>query len=582
MKASRRRFLAAGAATGVGATALALVGCGDDDDAPAGTPTGAATTATGAATTAAATTAAVTRGGTWRSPMVGVSSGNPPTLYPFENLTYLAQYSSQNHYSRLLRQKTGPDVAVEDKTSLEGDFISKYEQIDPLTVRFTMKPNVKFHDKAPLNGRAATATDFVKTYEAFSKVSQNAAKYSAVIDSVTAPDEKTILMKLKAPFAPFLASMAASSEGMWFIPVETIDNGQVKQDPLGTGPYVFKDFQTGVSMKWDKNPNYFDAPLPNYDKVEWSLSNDAQRIVAALQAGELDFSHLNGVIFRDSRSKLDPKGKDIFSQNFVFGGVFFNFDNKPFQDKRVRQAISMLMDRDGMLKVQDGTGKGNWHSHLSPGLAPYYISPKDAKFGPNAKWYQRNVAEAKALLSAAGADNLQGIKLIGNVDRYGPEAKQYWELVSADLKAGGFNHELVFQEYATYIQTVYLGKMEPNTFAIGPLIGSPSDPDDIFVTNIWSKSARKNWGGTPIPEQAAIDADIEKQRTILDPKERIAFIQEMQRKMAESMIVVPYHASANYSYAQPWVQNYNHMADYSYVPNSVMKSNFTKERVAKG
>ncbi|MFN0148380.1 MAG: ABC transporter substrate-binding protein [Dehalococcoidia bacterium] len=581
MRASRRRFLGAGAAGGAGLAGLALVGCGDDDDAASPTAAPAGTT-TAAASASAAPTEAVTRGGTWRSPLNGVSSGNPPTLYPYENLTYLAQFPSGNHYSRLLRQKTGKDVAVENKTSLEGDFISKYEQVDPVTIRFTMKPNVKWHNKAPLNGRAATATDFVKTYEAFSKVSQNAAKFGAVIDSVTAPDEKTILIKLKNPFAPFLAAMAASSEGIWFIPVETIDSGQVKQEPLGTGPYVFKEFQTGVSMKWDKNPDYYDSPLPNYDKLEWGLSNDAQRIVAALQAGELDYSGLNGVIYKESRSKLDPKGTDIFSQNFVFSGVYFNFDNKPFQDKRVRQAISMLLDRDGYLKVQDGTGKGNWHSHISPGLAPYYISPKDSKFGPNAKWYQKNIAEAKALLTAAGADNLQGIKLIGNVDRYGPEAKQAWELISADLKAGGFNHELVFQEYATYIQTVYLGKMEPNTFAVGPLIGSPSDPDDVFVTNIWSKSARKNWGGTPIPEQAAIDADIEKQRTILDQNERVAFIQEMQRKMAESMVIVPYHASAGYAYVQPWVQNYYAMADYSYVANSAMKSNFTKERIAKG
>jgi ABC-type transport system substrate-binding protein len=587
LKATRRRFVGGAAGLGVGAAGLALVGCGDDDDddAPASTATSAGTQGTAASTgTAAPATPAVNRGGTFRAPMVGVSSGNPPTLYPFENLTYLAQYPAAYHYSRLLRQVAGADIGVNDLTKLEGDLASKWEQADPTTVRFTLKPNIKWHNKAPLNGKAVTATDWVKSYEAFSKVSQNAAKFNAIIDSVTAPDEKTLVFKLKQAFAPFLATMPSSAEGPWLIPVETIDSGQVKQDPLGTGPYVFKEFQTGVSIKWDKNPDYYDAPLPNYDKIEAGLSNDAQRIVAALQAGEIDYSGLNGVIFKESRSKLDPKGTDIFTQNIVFSGIYFNFDNKPFQDIRVRQAISAALDRDGYLKVQDGTGKGDWHSHISPGMQPFHISPRDqSKFGPNAKYYQKNLAEVKKLLSAAtGSETISGLKLIGNVDRYGPEAKQAWELISADLKAAGINHELIFQEYATYIQTTYLGKMDANTFGVGPLIGSPADPDDIFVTNIWGKSARKNWGGTPIPEQAAIDADIEKQRTILDVNERVKFIQDMQRKMAESMVIVPYHASAGYAYVQPWVQNYYGKAHYAVIANSAMKSFFTKERLAKG
>ena len=591
LRASRRRVLGGVGALGAGAAGLALVGCGDDDDdAPAGTSspagTAAATTAaaTAAATTAAATQAAVqgNPGGTLRLPLSGVSSAQPPTIFPYENLTYLAQTPSTYHYSRLLRSQSGKDIAVEDKTVLEGDLVSKWEQVDPITFRFAWKPNVKWHNKAPLNGRAATAVDFSTTYNAFLKTSQNAAKFSAVIDSVSAPDEKTVLVKLKAPFAPFLATMAASTEGIWFIPAETIDSGQAKQDPVGTGPFMFREWNAGVSIKWDRNPDYYDAPYPFFAKAEAGLSNDAQRITAALKTGDLDMSALNGVLYKASRSELDPKGQDWFLQSAVMSGIYFNFDNKPFNDKRVRQAISYALDRDGYLKVQDGSGKGNWHSHLSPAMAPYYLSAKDSKFGANAKYYQKNLTEVKALLSAAGAENIPGLKLIGNVDRYGPEAKQAWELISADLKLAGLNHELVFQEYATYIQTTYLGKMEPNTFALGPLIGSPADPDDIFVTNYWGKSARKNWGGTPIAEQAAIDADIEKQRTILDRNERIAFIQEMQRKMAESMLVVPYHASAGYNYSAPYIQNFYWKAGYGYMPDGLMKASFTKERVAKG
>ncbi|MFN0096700.1 MAG: ABC transporter substrate-binding protein [Dehalococcoidia bacterium] len=567
---TRRGVLGGAGVLGAGAAALAIVGCGDDDDDEL---------ATASATQAAA---AANPGGTLRLPVSGVSSGQPATIFPFENLTYLAQTPAAYHYSRLLRSQSNKDIAVEDKTVLEGDVVAQWEQMDPVTYRFAWKPNVKWQNKAPLNGKAATAHDFVTTYNAFLKTSQNQAKFSAVIDSLTAPDEKTLVAKLKSPFAPFLTSMAASTEGVWFIPAETIDSGQAKQDPIGTGPFTFSEWNAGISIKWDRNPDYYDAPYPYFAKVEAGLSNDAQRIVAALKSGDLDMSQLNGVIYKASRSELDPKGQDWFIPTGVIGAIYFNFDNKPFNDRRVRQAISHILDRDGYLRVQDGTGKGDWNSHLSPAMAPYYLSPKDAKFGPNAKYFQKNWAEAKALLSAAGADALQGIRLVGNVDRYGPEARQSWELFSNDLKAAGFNHELVFQEGATYIQTTFLGKMDPNTFAVGPLIGSPADPDDIFVTNYWSKSVRHNWGGTPIAEQASIDADIEKQRTILDRSERIAFIHELQRKMAESMLVVPYHASAGHLYNSPSIQNFFYKSGYGYMPDGLMKASFTKERVAKG
>jgi peptide/nickel transport system substrate-binding protein len=559
---------------GVGAASLALVGCGDDDD-------NGGTTAATQAPGATQAPAQVLRGGTLKFPMSGVSSGDPPTLYPFENLTYLAQTPSGSHYSRLLRGVARADVAVEDKTVLEGDIVSKWEVVDPTHYTFTLKPNVKWQNKAPLNGRAATATDFVKTYEVFAKASPNAAKFGAVIEKVEAPDEKTIKITLKAPFAPFLSSMAASAEGMWFIPVETIDSGQAKQDPVGTGPYIFRSYSPGVSIKWDKNPDYYDAPFPNFDRIEAGLTNDAQRIVAALQSGDLDLSGLNGPIYKESRSKLDPKGGDIFVQSAVEGGMYFNFDNKPFQDKRVRQALSMIMDRDGMLKVQDGTGKGSYMSHQPPGMAPFFLNPTDSKFGPNAKYYKRDLTAAKALLSAAGAEGLS-FKLIGNVDRYGPEAKQAWELVTSSFQEAGLKPELVFQEYATYIQTIFLGKMPENTAAIGPFIGSPNDPDDVFVTLYWSKSARHNWGGAPIAEQAEIDTRIEKQRTILDTKERIDYIQETQRFMAESMLTVPYHASAGYIYVQPWLKNFYYKSGYSYIADGLMKANFDADRLKKG
>jgi ABC-type transport system substrate-binding protein len=577
-RASRRRFIQGGAVAGVGAAGLALVGCGDDDSggATATKPAGG-TTAPGASPTAEA----VTRGGTIRYPSVGINSGNPPTLFPFENITYLAQIPAAYHYSRLVRGVGGAGIDVNDNTAMEGDIASKWEQPDPLTLTFTMKSNVKWQDKAPMNGRAATATDFVNTYNAFLKISQNGAGWKAVVDKITAPDEKTIKIQLIAPYAPFLITHASSAEAVWFIPAETIDNDQVKKDPVGTGPYIFDKFESGVAMYFHKNPTYYDAPLPNFDKIEAGMLADPQRLVAALQSGDYDLSGLSGSIFKEQRSKLDPKGTDYFVPAIATGAFFFNFDNKPFNDLRVRQAISMALDRDGYLKVQDGTGKGDYYSFVPPGLAPYYLSPRDknADYGAQGKYWKRNIAEAKALLKAATGSDTLNFKLRCNVDRYGAEAQQAWELFASTIKEAGFNAELTYEEYGSYIQSTYLGKIADGC-GCGPLIGSPRDPDNMF-NNYWSKSARHNFQGT-IPEQTNIDAMIEKQRTILDTKERVKYIQDMQVKMTEAFQVIPYHAPAGYVYAQPWLKNYWHKGGYAYPVDSVMKAYFTPERLKKG
>ena len=577
---TRRRFVGGTALAGVGVAGLGLVGCGDDDSTSKSTATPAPA---GSSPSAAASAATVNRGGTLRFPLSGASSANPPTIFPFENLTYLAQTPSAAYYSRLLRGANGEKVHPNDNTAMEGDIVSKWEQPDDLTYTFTMKPNVKWQDKAPMNGRAATAADFVKTYEAFSKISQNGAGWKAVVNKMTAPDEKTIKIELNAPYAPFLITHASSAEAMWFIPVETIDNDQAKKDPVGTGPFTFDKFESGVAITAKKNPTYYDAPLPNFDKLEMGLINDPQRLVAALQAGDYDFSGLNGPIYKESKSKLDAKGTDTFTQNLSQGAFYFNFDNKPWNDLRVRQALSMALDRDGYLKVQDGTGKGNYFSFIPPGLAPFYMSPRDenAKFGAQGKYWKRNVTEAKALLKAAtGSDTLK-FKLFANVDRYGQEAQQAWELFASTIKDAGFEAELVFQEYGSYIQSTYLGKMPEGGCACGPLIGSPRDPDNMFQ-NYWSESARHNWGGTPIAEQKEIDALIVKQRTILKSEERLKFIQDMQVKFTESFLTVPYHASGGWVYSQPTLKNFFWKAGYAYMPDAVMKSSFTAERLKKG
>ncbi|MGK2965039.1 MAG: ABC transporter substrate-binding protein [Tepidiformaceae bacterium] len=565
---------------GIGGAALALTGCGDDDDDSGSDPTAAP----GATQAPAATQPKV--GGTLRYPLAGLLSGDPPSLDPNEGPTYLWQYPAALHYSRLLRGASGPDILESDYTKLEGDLAAALpEQPDDLTYVFTLKPNITFHDKPPMNGRIATAGDYAETYKAFLSLSKNASRYSGVIASLEASDDRTITVKLKAPFAPFMTTHAAADAGPWFIPVETINSNLVKSDAVGTGPWVFRQWNTGVGMRWDRHAKFHDGPTPYFERVEAAMVKDPQRILSALQAGELDLSpQLSASQYPDIKSRLDPAGQLNVTQGGGGNGFIFNFDVKPWNDKRVRQALSMALDRDGYLKVQDPTGEGDWSSFMGPAMRPYYMSPKNdaAEFGPNAKYFQKNITEAKALLTAAGYPDGLSFKIISNVDRYGAVLQQAWELVSSTISEAGFNAENVYQEYSAYIQSTYVGNLPEDSVGLGPLIGTVLDPDDMFFTSYSSTSNRHQWGGTPIPEMADLDSRFVKQRTILDLDERIEAVKEIQRVMADSMLTVMLHSVPGVNYVQPWVKNSYWKSSNATPAETYAKAYFTDERIAKG
>ncbi len=583
---SRRRFIQAGAAATAGAAGLALAGCGDDGG-KAGTSPAAGGTPT---------SEKITQGGTLRFPLVGGLGGPSPSvsLFPFESSFPATHAAAAFHYSRLLRPAGGPAIDPSDLTKLEGDLAAKWEQPDSLTYLFTLKPNVRWHDKPPLNGRLATATDFLNCYEAFAGAKAIStpggpflfqSAWTAVVDKITAPDDRTVRITMKAPYAPFLATRAASDRDFWLVPAETIDSGQVKKDPVGTGPYVFERFEAGVAITWRRHPAFHDAPLPNFDRAEAGLINDPQQIVAALQGGGYDLSGLAPSLYKESHALLDPQGTDFFPGGRQTAGFHFNFDNRPFNDLRVRQALSMAFDREGALKLQDATGRGNWCSFLPPGLAPYYVSPRDrnSEYGASGRVWNRNVKDARDLLKAAtGSDTLR-LKLVSTIDLYGPVWKQVVEIAADTIREAGFEAEPVYEPYASYITSTFRGKMAPESIGIG-FFNSPRDPSDSFLQNYWSKSLTSPvWGGTPIAEQAELDPMFDKQRTILDFAERESYIKAIQYKMSESLLVVPIHSVvAAWTYTQPWLKSAYPTAALTGISDGLLKAYFNPERLKKG
>jgi peptide/nickel transport system substrate-binding protein len=563
---TRRRLLQTSAVTAAGLAAAGVVGCGDDEKPSGGTSTAASSPKAG---------------GTFTGPLVGLSTGNPPSLDPQRQLSFLAQIPAAYHYSRLLKFAPGKFEDVEGVTSVQIDFSNVEgdasadvpEVVDGTTFNFKLRDNLKFHNIAPVNGRAVTADDVKHSIEIFAAESPNRGNWLAQVDSVTVVDPKTFTIKLKQPFGPAFQVLFANNDGgPWVIPQELLDNkDQIGKQAIGSGPWIFDSWEPNQVIRWKKNPEYYDAPKPYMDGFNGLLTNDPEQILTNLKGGTFDGSLGSSELWTRWRGEL--RDAQFFTgPEHVWGGAYFNFANPPFNDKRVRQALSMAIDRPGILGVLDqpkAVGGGSGNTHISQYEKYWLDAIKDeATFGPNAKYYKRDVAEAKKLLEAAGFGG--GVDLTAKSSNvYGAGFKSQMDAFASSAAEAGFRITLDLGEYAGYLQTTFLGDIPPNSFGLAPLQGSPIDPHNIFFTVFHPSSGRHNWGPkgaipaaelpktndpTPAGDAALLKLWSDQAKEV-DEDKRVELVREVQRVMAESMWFVPWTGVSTAYVYQPWVKN---------------------------
>lgn len=566
---TRRRFLGA---TGAGMAALAttaMIGCGDDDDGDQDANGGGDTD--DQPTPAPTAVAKPKRGGTFVSTAF---TGDPPSLDPYGHLSFLSQYIGVHSYGRLLNFVTGPGkVPLAD---VEGDLAEKYEAADQgQTFIFKLRSNVVFHQKAPLNGRALDTQDVISSFERFRAGSPNSAAL-AVVDTIQATDNSTIVFKLKRPFAPFI-ELAASPNTLWIMSKEA-NSGQI--DPkkaegvVGTGPWMLTDYRPSVEIKFAANQQYYKSlngeRIPFLAGLQYLIISEYAQELSQFVAGRTSwFTPRNADIKsvrKDRQGAVEMPGRP----GWLWSGHRFNYvaDDGFFKDERLRKAVSMALDRDGLIDAFGELGKlkaegvaveSGWSTTLVPwgdGGMFWWLDPKSKEFGAGAQGYAYNVSEAKKLLSAA-AYNGQKIDFNFVVGRYGTTYDQFTEAQIPMLRDIGLNINPKPWEYAQMI-----GSEQSRRFpGIFYNYQTPFSTIDEYAYNFFhSESGPRGYPNHQVttPEIVAL---VDKQRVAFDANERQKIIHDIQRRSSEIMAHAPTVMSrwGQIQFAQPNVRN---MSDY--------------------
>jgi peptide/nickel transport system substrate-binding protein len=381
-RSSRRRFLRASGLGAAGLTAAALLACGGDDEGDSDA------TSQGAAGTPK-------DGGVFER-VSGPISGAFPDMQKSSTFISEGPTVAQWAYNGIVRWDlkgaTEPDLANLPEVANNG-----------LKLTFTFKEGIKWHQRPPLNGREFTSEDAKKTIERIQNPATAAVRRSnyVVIDSMDTPDKKTLVMNLKEPNAPLLLNLGLYD---FMMPLEQATGAiplKVAADVIGTGAYTLETYEPTVGLTMKKRVDgYWKPGKAHIDEYRLTaVGDDRQNQTNALLAGRADFGLPNPEAFpsfeKDSRFTT---GKVINDNKTA---VVMNVQKSPYKDARVRQAISLAIDRRNIIQNRYG-GYALMSGPIAPALAFWVLPDNELETLPGFRKTDPDLTESKALLSAAG------------------------------------------------------------------------------------------------------------------------------------------------------------------------------------
>ena len=410
---------------------------------------------------------------------------------------------------------------------------------------FKLRQDVKFHNIAPVNGRQVTTDDVKFSWSLLTAATNANASQVKYVDKVEFPDKQTITFTLKGPNAAFLDALADTNL-LFIVPTESESQYDRAKVTIGSGPWVLDSYQPSVKIVRKKNPEWYDKNVVFFDSIEQSIIPEYANRLAQFLAGNLDLSDPNGDDLTTVKKQL-PQAQLTSVVGTTLSFMFFDPDpTSPWKDPRVRQAVSMAINRDDLLELGYNLKKlkeagldvqGPWHNIVPAGETRWWIDPKGKDQGDSAKFFKYDPAEAKKLLSAAGYPDGFSTVYQYTANRYGKLFNDIAEAQINYLNQIGIKTTTDVQDYSSkYITQTFIGNFKGIAFGYEtPFPEAGSYLTRFFTEDPNNHSKVKDATMTKLAQDQAIEANEEKRR---------ALFKEAQVKNGENMFYVPSVAGA--------------------------------------
>jgi peptide/nickel transport system substrate-binding protein len=502
-------------------------------------------------------------GGTTRG-----TGGGIPGLDPLITGFFLTQVYASYPYSRIVRYKTVTGkLDPSEYYAVVPDLAMSWENPDPLTYIFTLRPEAKWHAVDPIDplGRQVTVEDVLFSWNRYNSESPQRGNLSMVDRLEGNPDTRQLTFKLKSPFGLFLTRLA-SFQDLWIMPPELIEvDGDGSKRMVGSGPYIFDvdKFRRDVGLFFRKNPDYWETDsfgnhLPYVDATEILVIADKNQELSQYRAGQLDTMYIPPPLLDAFRSEnpdsvVTPYIRNLLSFLYV-EPASYTANQPPFNDVRVRRALSMALDRDLLLEVCSPE-KGEWPNVINTGMGLWWLDPRSPEMGDAGQWYQYNLEESKKLLEAAGfADGFDVAFHFGSTG-YGTVIPYYdtvWQVLPDMLRQVGIRLQSVPEEYNLYFEkTFYRGDFDGIAWGlesvftdVAAYLGNMLLPRDM--------GAERNHSGVSDPSLTAL---IQQMMAEQDPERIRQLSFEVQRLASDQMYYIPGVSVVEFSGRHPWIHN---------------------------
>jgi len=429
-------------------------------------------------------------------------------------------------------------VRTDKELRLEGELAERWEiSKDEMTITFHLRKGVKWHD-----GEEVTAedVDFTYRYMVDPKTPTAYGEAFLQIRQAEVVDRYTFRVTYEKPYSPALLSW-----GIWILPRHILEPAwkegvdlrttQQNRHPIGSGPYMFREWKTGEKVVLEANPAYFEG-RPYLKRVVYRIIPDQSTIFLELKAKNIDLAGLTPIQYR--RQTDYPAFRKAFDRyRYLANGyayLGFNLLDPRFQDKRVRQAVAYAIDRqeiiDGVLLGLGRPAVGTY----KPGTWWYKEGVKSYPFDPE---------RAKALLAEVGWKDTDGD---GILDRDGTPfgftirtnqgnlvRQQTAEIIQRRLRAVGIDVKIHGVEWAAFINT-FVKKKDFEAIILGWGLGLDPDQYDIWHSSKTGPDELNHYSY----KNARVDALLEAGRRTFAEDKRKAIYGELQDVMAEEQPVV--------------------------------------------